>query len=168
MNIDVVITWWTIDSYFDSSTDSVKTLKQSCLPHYIDGLKTSNTYTYFDVCMKDSRELTLEDLKQILAHIEESEKEHFIVTHGTYTMPDTARYLSSNLKDSNKKVVIIGSMIPLTWFSPSDAWFNLWFAIWSLAHIKPWVYVWMNWELFWAMEVSKLISDWRFVSLFNT
>jgi len=168
MNIDVIITWWTIDSYFDASSDSVKTLESTCVPTYIDSLKTNNTYTYINVCMKDSRELTLQDLEWVLSYIKESKSEFFLITHGTYTMPDTARYLESHLKDTNKKVILVGSMIPLTWFSPSDAWFNLWFAIWSLTYIDPWVYVWMNWELFWAMEVSKLVSDWRFVSLFNT
>ncbi len=167
MKIEVLITWWTIDSYFDASHDSVATLEKTCVPDYINSLKTNNEYIYTEICMKDSREISLEDLKKLLSSIQESEANHFLITHGTYTMPDTARYLESHLKWNDKKIILVGSMIPLTGFSPSDAWFNLWFAIWNLPSIEPWVYVGMNWSIFGASEASKLISDWRFVSLFN-
>lgn len=167
MKTTMIITWWTIDSYFNPLTDSVETLEKSCLPHYINSLKMEEEVEYIDVCMKDSRALQKEDLEQVLNYIEESTNDRFIVTHGTYTMPDTARYISLNISDSNKKVVLIWSMIPLTWFSPSDAWFNLWYALASLDYVAWGVYVGMNGKLFKAEEVSKLISEWRFVSLFN-
>jgi len=126
-----------------------------------------NIYIYHEICMKDSREIALEDLKEMLSVIKKSKEKYFIITHGTYTMPDTARYLESHLENTDKTIILVWSMIPLTGFSPSDAWFNLWFAVWNIAHVKAWVYVWMNWSLFVANEVSKLISDWRFISLFN-
>ena len=42
MKINFLITWWTIDSYFDASSDSVKTLKETVVPNYIESLKTEN------------------------------------------------------------------------------------------------------------------------------
>lgn len=168
MNIEIIITWWTIDSFFDPTVDKVIPLKKTCVPDYISSLKTNYEFIYTNICMKDSREIKIQDLQKIVTRIEESKNEYFIITHWTYTMPDTARYLESHIKATNKKVILIWSMIPLTWFSPSDAGFNIGYAFAKLEHINPWVYVWMNGNIFWAQEVSKLISDWKFVSLFNS
>jgi L-asparaginase/Glu-tRNA(Gln) amidotransferase subunit D len=51
MSTAIIITGGTIDSYFDPSTDSVKTLEKTCLPQYIKSLKTGRDYIYIDVCM---------------------------------------------------------------------------------------------------------------------
>lgn len=75
--------------------------------------------------MKDSRQLGENDRKEILKAIEESPSNKIIITHGTYTMPDTARYLKANLKRNDQTIILTGSMIPIKGFSPSDGTFNL-------------------------------------------
>ncbi len=115
--------------------------------------------------MKDSREITKEDLNSVLKKIEESSHKHIIVTHGTYTMPDSARFLQANLKRKDQVVIFIASMLPMAEFTMSDGGFNIGFAISKLQHLQNGVYVCMNGKVFLATEVVKVISEGRFSSI---
>lgn len=117
--------------------------------------------------MKDSRDLKPEDLKKILKTIEESSNKKIIVTHGTYTMPDTARFLKANLKKNDKTVVLTASAIPIYGFSPSDGPFSLGYAIAKAEELKAGVYVAINGKVFSPEEIIKVMSEARFVSIFN-
>jgi L-asparaginase len=63
--------------------------------------------------MKDSRNIDSEDRKNLCKCIEESEESYILITHGTYTMPDTARYLEVHLGKIEKTIILTGSMIPI-------------------------------------------------------
>ena len=117
--------------------------------------------------MKDSREINEANLRNILETVEKSTHEKIIITHGTYTMPDTARYLKTNLVRKDQTIVLTGSMIPIKGFAPSDGPFNIGFAISEIAHMSAGVYVAMNGKVFDSNEATKIISEGRFVSLFN-
>ena len=117
--------------------------------------------------MKDSRELARKDLKKILGVINKSKCKHIIITHGTYTMPHTARYLKANLKKNDKTIIITGSMIPLNDFSMSDAQFNLGFCLSAFNYLKPGIHLCMNGKIFSAEESIKVISEGRFSSIFG-
>ncbi|MES2023780.1 MAG: asparaginase domain-containing protein [Patescibacteria group bacterium] len=168
-NIEFIITGGTIDSYYEGIKDAIVPLKKSVLPSFIKSLKIEGggVISFVDICMKDSRSLTSEDLKKILKAIEKSKSKKIIITHGTYTMPDTARFLTSQLKRKDKVIILTGAMIPLTGFSPSDAPFNLGYALASVKTLKPGVYVCMNGQIFGSSEVAKRISEGKFVSVFN-
>lgn len=166
-NIHFIITGGTIDSYYDGTQDTVIPHKKSCIPRYIQNLKPNFKAKFTQVCMKDSRQLTQKDRKNILKTINKSPWKKIIITHGTYTMPDTARFLKNNLKKIDKKIILIGSLIPLTDFPFSDAPFNLGFAIGQLEHIKNGVYVCMNGKVFKPEEVIKLIKEGKFISIFG-
>lgn len=73
----------------------------------------------------------------------------------------TAEFLDKQGFDG-KKVILTGSMIPITGFTTSDAGFNLGFAIASFASIGPGVYLSMNGGIFQSDEVSKNPSELRF------
>jgi len=165
--IVIIITGGTIDSFYDAPKDTVTPLSKSCIPDFIKSLKTEDRFSFHQVCMKDSRSLADEDLKKISGLINKSKSKHIIITHGTYAMPDTARYLEVNLKRKNQVIILTGSMIPITGFSPSDAPFNLGYSIASLKTLKPGIYVCMNGQIFTSKEVVKRISEGRFVSVFN-
>jgi L-asparaginase len=165
--IHFVITGGTIDSYYDGSKDTVIPNKKSVIPNFVKNLKLYSKTIFTEVCMKDSRDLGQSDLKNILNAIEKSSHRKIIVTHGTYTMPDTSRYLKARLKDNKKTIILTGSMIPLMGFSPSDAPFNLGFAIAKLQDLQPGIYVCMNGKVFESSEVTKIISEGRFVSVFG-
>ena len=163
--IHFIITGGTIDSYYDGSKDTVVPHKSSVIPDFINSLNLHCKAVFTQVCMKDSRNLTPKDLKHVLNIIEKSRHKKIIVTHGTYTMADTARYLKANLKKNENTIVITGSLIPIIGFSPSDAPFNLGFAIAKVLDLEPDVYVCMNGRVFTSDKVTKIISQGRFASL---
>lgn len=142
-------------------------LEHSVVPNFIESLKLYIDTEFTEVCMKDSRALTKGDMQKVLETVENSQCQKVIITHGTYTMADTASLLKAKLKRNDQVIILTGSMIPLTGFSPSDAPFNLGFSMAKLEDLKEGVYVCMNGRVFSPEEVMKLISEGRFTSIFE-
>lgn len=165
--IHFVITGGTIDSYYDGTKDTVVPYKHSTIPSYLNGIKLYQKLKFTEVCMKDSRALTKTDMNNILKIVEKSPSRKIIITHGTYTMPDTARYLKANLKRNDQAIVFTGSMIPLLGFSPSDAPLNLGYSMAKVQSLPPGIYVCMNGRLFSPDEVIKIVSKGRFASIYG-
>jgi L-asparaginase len=165
--IHIIMTGGTIDSHWDPKGDTAVPNEHSVIPHYLDSLKLYEDFEFTEACMKDSRSMTPEDLKKVLQIIVQSPSRSFVVTHGTYTMPDTARFLQANLNNNNKVIVLTGSMIPLKGFDLTDAPFNLGYAIGEVKILEPGVYLAMNGKSFTAEEVSKNIPEGRFYSIFQ-
>lgn len=117
--------------------------------------------------MKDSRQLDENDRREILKTIEEIPAQKIIVTHGTYTMPDTARYLKANLKRNDQTIIITGSLIPIKGFTLSDGTFNLGYALAQVQTLEPGIYVAMNGRIFNPEEVMKIIQEGRFSSIYS-
>ena len=117
--------------------------------------------------MKDSREIVKADLKKILDVIEKSSHKKIIITHGTYTMPDSGRFLEVNLKRKDQTIIITGSMIPLLGFSPSDGPFTIGYAIAKVQDLENGIYVCMNGRVFSSEEVMKVNKEGRFSSIFG-
>lgn len=165
--INVIMTGGTIDSFYDPIKITAVVSKQSFIPQYFEKLqnilKPYPEIKFTEVFMKDSRDITEKDRDQILKAVEESEAKNIIITHGTYTMPETARFLKEKLK-GDKVVVLVGSMIPLKDFDFSDAPFNLGFAVAQVQTLSAGVYVCMNARVFSAEEVLKDIPGGRFYS----
>ena len=95
-------------------------------------------FSTFEICKKDSREITAKDRENIATIIQKDFKnngvKHFLITHGTYTMPETGIYLLEHLTEevlSQCSVVITGSMYPLN-FIGSDALLNIGASLSSL------------------------------------
>jgi len=86
--------------------------KHSIIPDFLKSAKFQLKAEYTEICMKDSRQMLESDLKNIIRVIEGSTSKKFIITHGTYTMSDTARYLKAKLKGNGKTVVLTGSLTP--------------------------------------------------------
>lgn len=169
--IHIIVTGGTIDSHYDGTKDTAVPNKESILPEYMKMIRLYRKVAFTTVCMKDSRSLTVSDRAKVLKAVIESPYKNIVITHGTYTMPDTARFISKKIDgggSKNDKVIILtGSMIPLVGFSPSDAGFNLGFAFGQFNSLTPGVYVAMNGEIFSPEEVVKLLSQGRFSSILN-
>ncbi len=135
--IEFIITGGTIDSYYDGTKDTVEVNDLSVIPKYINGLKIPYPVIFSEVCMKDSRKISAEDREKILKQIKDSSSTKIIITHGTYTLPDTARFLKVNLGKIDKTIILTGSFVPLVGFAPSDAGFNLGFAVAKLQDLAP-------------------------------
>ena len=105
--------------------------------------------------MIDSQEMTPTDREMIRKHCEESDADRIVITHGTDTMAETARYLGKRLKD--KTVVLVGALVPYT-FGSSDGLFNLGSAMAFAQTLPPGVYVAMNGRCFQWDNVRKNTS----------
>lgn len=165
--IHFLITGGTIDSYYDGTQDTVVPNEHSVIPEFIKSLKLYDETVFTEVCMKDSRGLIEPDRKEILKILEEIPSQKIIITHGTYTLPDTARYIKANLKRNDQTIILTTSMIPIKGFSPSDGTFNLGYALAQVLTLPIGIYVAINGRIFDPDEVIKIISEGRFVSIFN-
>lgn len=168
LKIHFILTGGTIDSYFDGIKDTALPNEKSVIPKFIQSLNLYQITEFSEICMKDSRNLTADDVKNVLDAIEKSADTKIIVTHGTYTMPDTARYLKANLKRKDQTILLTGSMIPISGFSPSDGPFSLGYAIAQVEYLPAGVYVCMNGKVFESEEVTKIIAEGRFTSIFKS
>ena len=162
-----ILTGGTIDSYFDGTKDTAVPNEHSIVPKFVSILKLYEECEFTEVCMKDSRELNETDRKNILDAVASSEAERIIITHGTYTLPDTARYLQANLKDHGKVIIFVCSMIPLEGFTPTDAGFNIGYAVAKSQELAEGIYVCMNGRIFTPDEVVKILSEGRFGSIYT-
>jgi L-asparaginase len=102
--------------------------------------------------MIDSLFMTAAHRRKILAECLASKEKHIVITHGTDTMPETARLLGPGIKD--KTVVLTGAMIPYK-FGSSDGMFNLGSAISFAQTLPPGVYIAMNGRYFNWYNVRK-------------
>lgn len=135
----------------DSTIDSY--LRNLIQPHF--------TFSTEPITEKDSRDITSEDREKLLKAIQSSPHENILITHGTFTMSDTAQFLDDkNL--SGKKIILTGSMVPIMGFAASDAGFNLGFAVASFSNIEQGVYLSMNGGIFKSDEVVKNVDLLRF------
>lgn len=163
----ILMTGGTIDSRWDGKTDTAVPNEHSVLPEYFAGMFLYPKVEFQEVCMKDSRQMTPDDVENVLHALEKTQATKVIITHGTYTMPDTARYLAANLKRNDQTIALTGSMVPLKGFTESDAPLNLGYAFAKLEELKPGIYLCMNGRTFSAEEVAKNISEGKFFSVFD-
>jgi len=168
--IHVIITGGTIDSEWDAAADTAITREESIIPTYFGKLKLDIDFTYSTVIMKDSRKITPDDIKAISEAVESSSNDKILITHGTYTMPDTARYIQAQPGGglSQKSIVLTGAMVPLEGYSLSDAPFNLGFSIATLLTMKPGILLCMHGHLFKPDEVLKNLASAHFFSINNS
>ena len=119
--------------------------------------------------MKDSRQLTPTDLENLCATIEATPHKKIIITHGTYTMTDSTKYLQAQLKRRDQTIVFTGSMVPLSGFQSdaSDASFNMGYALAKVDDLPAGVYLCMNGRVFNPDEAAKNLSEGKFFSVFD-
>jgi len=160
MKIHVFCVGGTIDKiYFDAK--SKYEVGSPAIAKMLNQIAVNLDIEVTSLMAKDSLEMTDDDRAAIAAAVEKSEANKIIITHGTDTMPDTARSLSGL---SGKAVVLTGALAPAI-FKDSDAMFNVGGALAAVQAIESGVYIVMNGELFDAMNVRKDVENNRFVRL---
>ncbi|MBI4351594.1 MAG: asparaginase [Elusimicrobia bacterium] len=95
--------------------------------------------------MMDSLFMTAAHRRKVLAACLAAKEKRIVITHGTDTMPETARLLGRSIKD--KTVVLTGAMVPYK-FGSSDGMFNLGSALSFAQTLPPGVYIAMNGRYF--------------------
>ena len=104
------------------------------------------------VCMKDSLEMTDIEREKIFVACKESSEQQIVITHGTDTMPETAKYLGARIHD--KAIVLLGAITPYNQPS-SDSMFNLGSALTAVGILPVGVYIAMNGRIFLWDNVQK-------------
>ena len=95
--------------------------------------------------MLDSLEMTDEDRELIVRQCNQCDETKIVITHGTDTMPETAKVLGQTI--TNKTIILTGAMIPIK-FGSSDGLFNLGSALAFAQTLPAGVYVAMNGRYF--------------------
>ena len=107
----------------------------------------------------DSLEMTDVDRRVIAERCAAAPEARLVVTHGTSTLAETARFLSA--RDLGKTIILTGAMRPHSLYV-SDASFNLGGALVAAQTLGPGVYAVMNGRVFAADEVRKNVELGRF------
>jgi L-asparaginase len=151
MTIRILITGGTFDKEYNELTGELF-FKDTHLPEM---LKLGRCRVEVDIrtlMMIDSLDMTEQDRALIADHCHKADEKKIIITHGTDTMADTARFLAARITD--KTIVITGAMIPYK-FGSSDGLFNLGSAMAFVQSLPPGVYVAMNGRVFPWNNVRK-------------
>ena len=150
MHIRFITTGGTIDKiYFDELSQFE--VGESVVEHVLkDGL-VDFEYDIVSVFQKDSLEITAQDRRKLRDLIGADTATHFIITHGTDTMSETASALSE-LK--GKTIVLTGALTPAR-FRTTDAVFNVGMAVAAVQVAAPGVYIAMSGQVFPAGAVRK-------------
>jgi len=160
----ILVTGGTIDSHFDGERDEVIVNDQSIVPNYLKNkIKPHFRFAFEVVTLRDSRDFSNETRGDILHRIKHAKQLKILVTHGTYTMPQTLDFLGERVGQfADKTVILTGSMLPLIGITESDAPFNLGFALANLQFLDTGVYLAMNGRIFNPGDVKKDVQHGRF------
>ncbi|MDG0995663.1 MAG: asparaginase domain-containing protein [Gammaproteobacteria bacterium] len=150
MDLKIFCTGGTFDKiYFDALSDYK--IGEPQIEWIMKQANVDFDYTIESILKKDSLEISDEDRALIVAAVSADDCQRIIITHGTDTMPQTARALQSV---TDKTIVLLGAMQPAR-FRDSDALFNSGFAVAAAKLLPAGVYVAMNGQVFNADQVQK-------------
>lgn len=148
--IRILATGGTIDKiYFDAKSEFQ--VGDPSINFILDEANINVAFHIESLFKKDSLELGDSDRQLIRDAVLRAEEKRILVTHGTDTMVESARYLG-HIPD--KVVVFTGSMEPARQRT-SDAIFNIGSAFTALQLLPAGVYIAINGQVFDAQHVSK-------------
>lgn len=159
MHIRFLTTGGTIDKiYFDALSEFE--VGESVVEHILkDGLVEFD-YDVVSLLQKDSLEIDDADRATLRNFICKDDATHYVITHGTDTMPLTASVLADL---TGKTIVLTGALTPAR-FRSTDAIFNVGMAVAAVQLAPPGVYISMNGQVFEAGAVRKNRAENRFES----
>lgn len=150
MLLRVITTGGTIDKvYFDAK--SSYEVGEPMVGQLFKEAEVAFEFKLQELMRKDSLELTDADRAAIRAAVEAAPERHVIVTHGTDTMPETARAL---LGIRDKVVVLTGALYPAR-FRWTDAIFNVGGAVAAVWVLPPGIWVVVNGRVYAGDKVRK-------------
>ena len=94
------------------------------------------SYAVLSICKKDSTEIVDADRDGLVEQVRTSSASRVVVTHGTDTMIETARYLLATGAAAGKAIAFTGAMKPER-FKDSDASFNFGGAVAATSLLPP-------------------------------
>lgn len=134
----------TIDFVFDG-LDGVEPAATSFIPSYLrDKVRTTVEFDSTPPILKDSRQLTDEDIDKVVDLVREAPTEFVVVTSGLLRMAQLRDRLAQGLaggEHGDRRVVITGARYMLNSLDKSDASYNLGYAHGKLGYVKPGVHI---------------------------
>lgn len=156
----IVTTGGTIDKiYFDDKSDYQ--IGEPQIGRILQELGVGFRFTVIPIIRKDSLHITPDDRELLRATIAAQPARHVLVTHGTDTMVETARVLSSIV---GKTIVLTGALNPAR-FRGSDAEFNIGCAVGAVQCLPEGVHIAMNGRIWDPLKVRKNVAANRFEAI---
>jgi L-asparaginase len=149
--IRVFVTGGTFDKEYDELTGRLF-FRDTHVPEMLRRGRCHIDVAIEPLMMVDSLEMTEAQRQAIVEACRRCPERRVVVTHGTDTMPETARALDAAAL--GKTVVLTGAMVPYA-FGSSDGLFNLGSALSFAQALPPGVHVAMNGRIFAAARVRK-------------
>jgi len=160
LKISIITVGGTIDKiYFDAKSEYE--VGPPNIEKVLGELNLSIDYSIVSLLRKDSLDMTDSDRSLIYESVSKDSSDRILITHGTDTMVETAKYLA-DIKD--KTIVLTGAHEPAL-FKTSDAIFNIGFALGALQVLEKGSYIAMNGMVFQADKVWKNVEKNRFEQL---
>jgi L-asparaginase len=157
MRIAILTTGGTFDKiYFDANSEY--SIGEPCISSILDEGNVMSDYRVQSILKKDSLDITQDEREIIKKSVIECEEERIIITHGTDTMVETAKFLE-DVKE--KTIVLTGAMQPAR-FKKTDAIFNSGFAYSAALTLENGVYIAMSGQIFKSNNVRKNIDLGKF------
>jgi L-asparaginase len=157
MGIVILTTGGTFDKiYFDANSEY--SIGEPCISSILDEGNVMSDYRVQSILKKDSLDITQDEREIIKKSVIECEEERIIITHGTDTMVETAKFLE-DVKE--KTIVLTGAMQPAR-FKKTDAIFNSGFAYSAALILENGVYIAMSGQIFNSNNVRKNIDLGKF------
>ena len=161
MSIQIFITGGTFDKEYNEITGKLY-FKDTHLKEMLSMGRSQLDVQITTLMMIDSLDMTNDDRYTILESCKNCLLDKIIITHGTDTMIDTAKFL---VKDNiDKTIVFTGAMIPID-FGSSDGLFNLGSAMGFVQSLESGIYIAMNGRCFNYDKVRKNTKTGIFESL---
>lgn len=150
--IRLFITGGTIDDVDYEKEEYAPINRDSFIPSLLRQSRVRLRYDYEIILQKDSRFITDSDVQLILDKCKTAIEDEILITHGTYTLANTAKALG--VLNIPKTIVLFGSMVPIN-RDDSDALFNLGNALMAVELLPHGVYVVSNGKIFNWDNVKK-------------
>ena len=157
--IHIFTTGGTIEGLdYDNPKDATRQNTIS-IEDFLNSAKVSSPYSFERVFQKDSRFITDEDRLELAERTTAASSNQILVTHGTLTMAETAKFLG---KLGLEKTIVLVGALKLGTDVDSDAPFNLGFALGVVDFLEYGVYVAMNGKVFSWDNVRKNLESNQF------
>ncbi|MEM8812876.1 MAG: asparaginase domain-containing protein [Pseudomonadota bacterium] len=159
-DLRIIVTGGTIDKVHDTRKEGL-TFSPDGATHIPEMLRIGRCHFPLVqlLMLKDSLYFDEGDREAIANAATEATEPAIVITHGTGTMGETARFLEGRVSD--KTVVLTGAMRPFSLYA-SDGEFNLGSAVVAAQILEPGVWGTMNGRVFSAKRLNKNVEQARF------
>ncbi len=152
MPVRILVTGGTFDKEYDEINGELY-FKDTHMQEILDLGRSQLDVKIKKLMLIDSLEMTNEDRNVILTNCKKVAESQIVITHGTDTMTETAKFLS--VANLDKTIVLTGAMIPYK-FGSSDGLFNISGALAFAQALPIGIYIAMNGRCF---DWDKVIKN---------